>query len=162
PIKVRLKIHGENKIERTTVGRIEFNRLLPVEFGFYNTAVDAKMIKEIVTEAIEKQPQDRVAQLIDDIKQTGFEAATKSGLSVSVTDCEMIEEKDEIIEQANRRVEDIQQNYQEGLITNEERKKLTYQIWMETTDVVADKTWESYSSKNAVKVMIDSGGTRAS
>jgi len=162
PIKVRLKIHGENKIERTTVGRIEFNRLLPVEFGFYNTAVDAKMIKEIVTEAIEKQPQDRVAQLIDDIKQTGFEAATKSGLSVSVTDCEMIDEKDEIIEQANRRVEDIQQNYQEGLITNEERKKLTYQIWMETTDVVADKTWESYSSKNAVKVMIDSGGTRAS
>ncbi|MBU1966893.1 DNA-directed RNA polymerase subunit beta', partial [Patescibacteria group bacterium] len=162
PIKVRLVIDGKSEIVRTTVGRIEFNELLSAQFSFINEAVTAKKIKELVTQAIETQPREQITHLIDNIKDIGFEAATLSGISVSVADCEMIGEKDLIIEEANKKVEKIQENYQEGLITNDERKKLTYTVWMDTTEEVANKTWNSYDERNAVKVIIDSGGTRAS
>jgi DNA-directed RNA polymerase subunit beta' len=162
PIKVRLVINEKPEIIRTTVGRIEFNQLLSDKFSFINEAVTSKKIKELVTLAIETQSREETTRLIDSIKNIGFQAATDSGISVSVADCEMIEEKDQIIDIANKKVEEIQESYQEGLITNEERKKLTYEVWMDTTDEVADKTWNSYDKDNAVRVIIDSGGTRAS
>jgi len=146
----------------TTVGRLEFNDLLPDTFDFINADVTAKKIKEIVTQAISMHDHLRVAQLIDDIKDLGFMAATVSGLSVSVTDCAMIPEKQGIIEQANKRVETIQEQYQNGFISGEERKRMAFAVWMETTDEVAEKTWDSYDTSNAVKIMINSGGTRAS
>ncbi len=162
PIKVRLEVKGEQKIIKTTIGRIEFNRILPEELDYLNTTVSAKKIKQLVTEAIESQERAVITKLIDDIKDLGFKGATDSGLSVSVTDCKMIEEKDQIIEQANKDVEEVQESYQEGMITDEERKKLSQEIWMKTTEEVADKTWKSYEADNAVKIIIDSGGTRAS
>src|SRR5690606_29584945 len=68
----------------------------------------------------------------------------------------------EIIAQANKRAEDVQDSYLQGLITRDERRRLTFEVWMETTDEVADKTWNNLEENNAVKVMINSGGTRAS
>jgi DNA-directed RNA polymerase subunit beta' len=67
-----------------------------------------------------------------------------------------------MIEEANQRSAKVHQNYQAGLITAEERKKKNFDIWMDTTEDVADKTWNSYAKDNAVKVIIESGGTRAS
>lgn len=162
PIRVRLMIDGKPTITRTTVGRITFNNLLGEDARFINEAVSAKKIKALVTQAIETKPRETITKLIDDIKTLGFQGATNSGISVSVVDCEMIDEKDTIIDQANKKVEKIQDSYQEGLVTDEERKKLTYDVWMKTTEEVADKTWNSYEKDNAVKVIIDSGGTRAS
>jgi len=153
---------SSGEIKETTVGRLQFNDLLPAEFGFINEAVTAKKVKEIVTTAIADFDQDRVAQLIDDIKNLGFIGATQSGLSVSVSDCEMIDDKDEIVAEANKKVEQIQDSYADGLISEEERKRLSFDVWIATTDVVAEKTWNSYDEDNAVKVMINSGGTRAS
>lgn len=162
-IKVRLTDHqGQAAIVETTIGRIEFNDILPEGFALINEPITAKKIKELVTQAIRTLPQERVAKLIDDIKNLGFAAATSSGLSVAVTDCKIISEKDLIIEEANKKAEVIQQDYLQGLITAEEKKRLTFDIWMKTTDEVAEKTWESYDDDNAVKIMINSGGTRAS
>ena len=102
-IKVRVTSEGETKIVETTVGRLKFNDILPEWYGFVNEAATAKKIKEIVTKSIEKEDSERVAKLIDDIKDMGFSAVTKSGLSVSVTDCKMIDSKDQIIDTANKK-----------------------------------------------------------
>jgi len=149
-------------IVETTIGRIEFNDLLPISAGFINEAVNAKKIKQIITQAIQDETDERVAQLIDDIKDLGFEAATVSGLSVSVTDCEMLDSKDQIIDGANKKVESVKDSYEQGLITDDERRRLAFDVWMKTTEQIADETWTTYSEKNAVKVIINSGGTRAS
>jgi DNA-directed RNA polymerase subunit beta' len=146
----------------TTVGRLQFNDLLGGFYEFMNEPINAKKIKELVTDAIEQQEQKKVAILIDAIKDLGFRAATQSGLSVSVSDMSMIEEKAEIIKGANSKAEAIQEQYLEGMIAEEERKRLTYDLWIDTTDEVAEKTWNSYAESNAIKVMINSGGTRAS
>lgn len=162
-IKVRLADRkGKMSLVETTMGRIMFNDIIPEEFEFINEAITAKKIKTLVTDAIIKLPRERVSKLIDDIKNLGFEAATISGLSVSVTDCKTIEEKESIVDEANKKAGEVQDSYLQGLITEEERKKLTFDIWMKTTDDVAEKTWNSYADENAVKVMINSGGTRAS
>ncbi len=161
-IKVRFVLAGKLQVMETTIGRLEFNDILPEHLRYINQPITAKKIKELVTAAIEKQPQPEVAILIDQIKDMGFSAATTSGLSVSVSDCQMLLEKDEIIEGANKRVEKVQDDYLQGLITSDERRKLSFEIWMQTTDEVAEKTWNSYDETNAVKIMINSGGTRAS
>ncbi|MBQ6436642.1 DNA-directed RNA polymerase subunit beta' [bacterium] len=161
-IKVRLDIDGKQQLVETTIGRIEFNDILPAGHPFINEPVNAKKIKDIVTEAIDTLDKSVVAKLIDDIKDLGFVAATISGLSVAVSDCQMIPEKDDIIKAANVKVGAIQDKYLDGMITNDEKKKLSFEVWIKTTDEVADKTWDSYAEDNAVKVMINSGGTRAS
>lgn len=161
-LKVRLQTATGSQIVTTTVGRLQFNDILPESMRFVNETLTAKRIKEIVTSAIEKFEDEEVAVLIDAIKDLGFKAATISGLSVSVSDCEMIEEKDEMIAEANGKAEDIQESYLQGLITEEERRRLSQDLWMKTTDEVAEKTWAAYPEHNAVKVMINSGGTRAS
>ena len=160
--KVRIQVGGKNQIVETTVGRLRFNDLLPAEFGFINEAIPAKKIKSLVTQAIKNLDRDTVTDLIDNIKNLGFEAATISGISVSVSDCEMIPEKAGIITLANKKVEEIQEQYNEGMIALEERKRLAFDVWIDTTEEIAEKTWKTYSADNAVKVIIESGGTRAS
>ncbi|MBD3249966.1 MAG: DNA-directed RNA polymerase subunit beta' [Candidatus Pacebacteria bacterium] len=161
-IKVRLTKGGKTEILTTTIGRIEFNDIFPDDVPFINEVVGSGQIKDIVTESIETLDDEVVVRIIDDIKDLGFKAATLSGISVSVTDCKMIEEKDQLIKEANKKAEQIHQSYQQGLITQEERKKKTIDIWMKATSEVADATWESYDRDNAVKVIINSGGSRAS
>lgn len=161
-LRQAIKVRIDGKIMATTVGRLQFNDILPEKFEFINEPVAANQIKEIITNAIGMLAQEEVSNFIDEIKNLGFAAATVSGLSVSVTDCAMIPEKDGIIDQANKRAESIQEQFQQGFVSAEERKRMTFNVWMETTDEVAEKTWNSYDESNAVKVMINSGGTRAS
>ncbi|HAU99055.1 MAG: DNA-directed RNA polymerase subunit beta' [Microgenomates group bacterium GW2011_GWF2_45_18] len=163
-MKLRMKMPNTKKTEiiETTVGRLRFNAVLPEALQYMNTPVNAGALKSIVKKAITMFDSEQIRELIDDIKRLGFTSATMSGLSVSVADCVMIEEKDTLIVAANKRVEEVQENYLQGLITQEERRRLSFQIWMETTNTIAEKTWNNFSEDNAVKVMINSGGTRAS
>ena len=161
-IKVALNIKGQRQLVETSVGRLLFNSVLPESLRFINEVVDAKRIKKIVTKAIETEARQVVAKMIDDIKDLGFVASTQSGLSVSVTDCEMIDEKEQIIEVANKKVGTIQESYLQGLITADEKRRQSLDVWIKTTDELAEKTWDTYDDKNSVKVIIDSGGTRAS
>ena len=159
--EIEVRIDANTRIT-TTVGRLQFNDILPSSFSFVNEAVNAGKIKQIVTKAIEQEEWQEVTRMIDEIKDLGFRAATESGLSVSVTDCAIIPEKDEMIEGANKKAEVIQEHFLDGLISNDERKRSVFDLWMHTTDEVAEKTWDSYDQDNVVKIMIQSGGTRAS
>ncbi len=161
-IRMRMKSHLDPSIVTTTVGRILFNEILPESLRFINAPVTAGAIKDLVRKSISLEGEATTAELIDSIKQLGFQAATTSGISIAVSDCQIIPEKQQLIEAANKRAEEVEQNYKMGLITNEERRRLTNEIWMETTDTIADKTWETFPEDNAVKMSIDSGGTRAS
>lgn len=158
PIKIRM----QGSIIETCVGRILLNEVLPEDLRFINAPVNAGAVKDLVRRAIKLYPKERVVKFIDEFKNLGFWAATISGLSVSVSDNIMIADKKDIITSANRRAEEVQENYRMGLITADEKRRLTQEIWMETTDEIADKTWSAFLPTNAVKIIIDSGGTRAS
>ncbi|MBI2613791.1 MAG: DNA-directed RNA polymerase subunit beta' [Candidatus Levybacteria bacterium] len=157
PIIVRV----EDKNQQTSVGRILLNEALPSSFEFINRSISASGIKTIVTEAITKRTPDEVESLIDAIKKLGFYGATVSGISVSVFDNEMIKGRRDYVHEADKKVAQIEQDYQKGLITDEERKRLANDIWLNATDTIADLTWNNLKSTNVIKLIIDSEGARA-
>lgn len=149
-------------IVETSVGRLMFNELLPDAFDYINEAIPASGIKKIITSAMKKIADEAtVAQLIDSIKTLGFYGATVSGISVSVFDNEIIPEKNSMIAEAEEKVTVIEDEYQKGLITLDERKRLANDVWLKYTDTIADRTWKSIKPTNPIRVSIDSGGTRA-
>ena len=157
-VKVRL-----NKvITATTVGRLLFNEALPESLRFINQPVRSAEVKALVKKAISLCTPEETVKLIDDLKNFGFNAATVSGLSVSVSDCKTVPEKSELIRTANKKALLIEENYKNGLITREEKRRLSNQLWMDTTDEIAEKTWKNFEEENCVKLIINSGGTRAS
>jgi len=157
PIQVRV----DGKVTETSVGRVLFNELLPEKMQFINEAIKASGVKRIVTEAIKTQTADEVEFLIDGIKKLGFYAAMVSGISVSVFDNKMVPQKDGMIEVTEKKIKEIEGEYQQGLITNDERKRLGNDAWFKTTDAIADLTWEALTTENAIKLIIDSEGARA-
>ncbi|MBI5619725.1 DNA-directed RNA polymerase subunit beta' [Candidatus Gottesmanbacteria bacterium] len=158
---VRVGVDGE--LLETTIGRVLFNEILPQELRFMNAPVKAATVKSIITKALAIYSKEEVVTLIDAIKDLGFWGATLSGgLSVSVFDCEIIAEKQKIITETEAKVAEVDQNYQQGLITLEEKKRLSNDIWIEVTERIADLTWQALEADNPVKMIIDSGGARAS
>ncbi|MBI2010049.1 MAG: DNA-directed RNA polymerase subunit beta' [Candidatus Chisholmbacteria bacterium] len=161
-VRMRLKAKIAPTIVKTSVGRILFNEILPESLRFINQPVTAGAIKDLVRRSIATEGKAATTKLIDAIKKTGFQAATLSGISIAVSDCKIIPEKGELIEAANKKAETVEQNFKLGLITAEEKRRLVNEVWMDTTDEIADRTWENFEDENAVKMSIDSGGTRAS
>jgi len=157
PIKVRVN----NEIIETTCGRLMFNEKLPPILGFINESIKASGIKRIVTKAITICKSEEVVSLIDNIKSLGFYGATISGISISVFDNQMVPEKDAIIQTAEKKITHIDQEYQEGLITLDEKKRLANDVWLKATDEIADLTWNALKATNVIKITIDSEGARA-
>ena len=166
PIQVRIPLKkddekGEKQLIETTVGRLLFSELLPSHFPYVNESVTAAGIKKLITKAIESSTVDEVADLIDNVKTLGFFGATIAGISVSVFDNQIISEKNSLIEEAEKKVTEIDEEYQQGLITLDERKRLSNDVWMKYTDLIADRTWKTFKPTNPIRVSIDSGGSRA-
>ncbi len=157
PISVR--VGGKNA--ETTLGRLMFNEKLPKALGFINEPVKASGIKALVTKAISICSSDEVADLIDNIKTLGFYGSTISGISVSVFDNTMVSEKGKLIKESEEKVSGVEKDYQEGLITIDEKKRLSNEIWLKTTDELANLTWDNLNKGNMIRVIIDSEGARA-
>ncbi len=160
-IRTRVSVKIGKEILETTVGRVLFNMQLPEEMRFMNETVSAAMVKKLINSAIDKMPEEEVSKLIDKLKGLGFEGATFSGLSVSVFDCKIVDNKDEIIHKADLEVETIEKNFKMGLITRDEQRRLSQEVWLAVTNELADLTWRSLKEDNAIKIISDSGGSRA-
>ncbi|MBI3984441.1 MAG: DNA-directed RNA polymerase subunit beta' [Candidatus Levybacteria bacterium] len=145
----------------TTLGRLMLNERLPKDVGFINDSIKASGIKKIITNAIKTLTADEVEALIDNIKSLGFYGSTVSGISVSVFDNEMVEGKKKFIDEAEKKVAAIEDDYLAGLITNDEKKRLSNQVWLETTETIADLTWDNLKTGNVIRTIIDSEGARA-
>ncbi|MBW7959996.1 DNA-directed RNA polymerase subunit beta' [Patescibacteria group bacterium] len=164
-IKLRepILVKVEGKVIRTTIGRIIFNQALTKDISFINQEVKASDLKSLIVKAIRLYDEKTVGALIDRLKELGFWSATLSGgLSVSIFDCQMVDEKDKIIEETEKQVEKVDKNFQQGLLTLDEKKRYSNKLWIDTTERLADKTWAALDEENPVKIIIKSGGARAS
>lgn len=157
PIMIRV---NETVLE-TTYGRVLFNEKLLAGMPFVNEAVKAATITRIVTQAMVTYPEHEVAKLIDNIKEIGFYGATMSGISVSTFDLKMIPNKHTFIDEAEQKIKEIENEYQTGLITLAEQKRLANDVWFETTEKMANLTWDLFEDQDMVKIIAESGGARA-
>jgi len=158
PVKVRM----ESEIIDTTVGRILFNEALPINLRFVNESVSRAVVTKIFNKAFKDCDTATIVGMIDSVKNIGFWAGTISGISVSITDCIISPQKEDIIKEANQHVSEIDDNFANGLITFEEKKRLTQEIWLETTEKIALVTWELFEPSNPIRIIIDAGAGKAS
>jgi len=157
-----MKVRVEKEILETTVGRVLFNEILPPEIPFVNDSVRQRTIQALVTRAIQICERERVIKLIDDLKDLGFYFSTQSGLSAGIFDCKIYPQKDEIIKTSNDKANQLEENLSQGLITEEEKRRLVKEIWRDTADEVADLTWNEFEPENSIRLIIDAGLGRTS
>ncbi|KKS64516.1 MAG: DNA-directed RNA polymerase, partial [Candidatus Daviesbacteria bacterium GW2011_GWA1_42_6] len=158
--KIKVRFEDGQDIE-TTPGRVFFNQALLPGMSFVNEAVGAKGIQEIVMKAFNRFSKDEVQELVDNLKDFGFWGSTLSGLSLGIFDNKIIPEKDKLIESGDKEIAEVETNFRKGLITNEEKRVLTEEIWTRIGDDIAKKTLASLTPDNPVSIIVESGGARA-
>ncbi len=144
------------KVE-TTIGRIIFNSILPDDFPFINKHMSKKSLRELVSEIIYRYGTERANEVLDHLKDLGFEYATLSGLSWGMDDLIVPTQKSAIIERATKEVETVQRQYEEGLLTNEERRRRVIAIWRKANDELSELVPKTLDPHGPVYSIIDSG-----
>ncbi len=158
---IAVKINGN--LTKTTYGRIWFNQILPKEFPFLNEAMaGSKSVNDLIVKSLEIAGRLKTVKLIDSLKDIGFKGFTLSGLSLSMADCGNLPGKEKIIHEANRQVEEIEENYKNGLISNDEKQRLSQAIWMEKTQEIAEQTWATLDIDSPIRIISAAGIKRAS
>ncbi|MBI3443548.1 DNA-directed RNA polymerase subunit beta' [Candidatus Woesebacteria bacterium] len=161
-LRQRINIKMNRQIIETTPGRIIFNETLPEEFDFVNESVNSSIIKDIFTRAYSKIERKKLVDMIDAIKDLGFWGVTISGLSFGIADSTIHPEKNKLIKEADAKVSTYEKNFNLGLITLEEKRRLIQQIWIETTEEIADKTWAIIDPTSSIRLVVDAKVGRTS
>ncbi|APD07216.1 DNA-directed RNA polymerase [Flavobacteriaceae bacterium UJ101] len=162
-VKVDVKENGEfvNKLIETTVGRVLFNDVVPNSVGYINEVLTKKSLRTIIGNILKETDVPTTAQFLDDMKTLGYNNAFEGGLSFSLGDILIPDQKEPMINEAVDQVEGVKSNYNMGLITNNERYNQVIDIWTTTnaklTDIVMKRMTEDQQGFNSVYMMLDSG-----
>ncbi len=174
PIRVRMfrEVDGEmkHKLVTTTVGRMIYNEAIPQDLGLVdrtnpetmfdlevNEVVGKKMLGKIIDKCITKHGFTTSAGMLDAIKDLGYHYSTVGSLTVAIADMTVPSKKYELIGETEKEIVRIDKQYRRGLITNDERYRLTVSAWEKTTKDVTDALQESMDQYNPIFMMADSG-----
>ncbi|HLC44906.1 MAG TPA: DNA-directed RNA polymerase subunit beta' [Patescibacteria group bacterium] len=156
-LKARIKVRLNGQLVETCIGRIIMNELLPADFGFVNDVFDTKRIKRLIREFYKKYGVAVTADLLDEIKRVGFTYATKSGISWGMDDLTVPDTKQQLVAEADSHVNKTFQEFQEGLLTEQERYNRVVEIWAEVRDKVSASVAKGLDPHGMVSLMVVSG-----
>jgi DNA-directed RNA polymerase subunit beta' len=171
-VRVSKKIKGETvsgNVE-STLGRFLFNEILPQDLGFVDRSkpenalllevdfhVGKKQLKDILQHVIDVHGTTKTAEVLDDIKATGYKYSTKAAMTVSISEMTVPPIKKQLIAEAEKKVEKAAQDYRRGRSTEEERYKSVIKVWQETDDILRDALLTGLDKYNNIFMMADSG-----
>ncbi len=156
-LKAKIKVRIDGELIETCVGRVLFNEVLPKELQFINDVINKKKATAIIGKAYRMFGNEKTAELIDRIKNVGFENVTRSGFTLSMGDMVVPKEKNELIEKGNKEVEEVRQLYKQGLLTDTERYSKVIEIWTRTKDQIAEYAQKAIGESNSMHQLIESG-----
>jgi DNA-directed RNA polymerase subunit beta' len=162
-VKTNIRENGVlvNKLIETTVGRVMFNQHTPKAVGFVNQLLTKKSLREIIGDIIKITDVPTTAKFLDDIKTLGFRMAFRGGLSFNVNDLVVPETRQALLDGAKVEVEEVWENYNMGLITNNERYNQVIDIWSRVdtriTETLIREMAIDKQGFNSVYMMLDSG-----
>jgi DNA-directed RNA polymerase subunit beta' len=136
-----------------------FNELLPKGYAFVNKQMHKKVQASIINDLAERYPMIVVAQTVDKLKDAGFHWATRSGVTIAMSDVLVPPNKAEILDGYEEKADVIEKKYQRGGLTREERTDALVTIWKDATEEVGNALREHYPSDNPIITLIDSGAT---
>jgi DNA-directed RNA polymerase subunit beta' len=163
-IKLRAKVlvtkRRYTRLIDTTVGRAIFNSALPEELRYRNEEMDKGKLRQLVAECYHRLGPDATATMVDEIKEMGFRYATRSGLTIAVSDITIPEEKEVILRAVTTEAEDIERQYRRGLITENEQYVKKVELWTEAMDEVTEAVAKSLDPMGPIRLMAASGATK--
>ena len=150
-------VPGSPVLVKTTLGRAIFNEALPTDYPFVEELADKGEISVIVNDLAERYPKVEVAATLDRIKDAGFYWATRSGVTVALSDVLTPPSKGKILEGAEAKAAKVQTQYETGLITDEERRQELIELWNKATSEVATAMQVNMPVDNNINRMVSSG-----
>ena len=161
-IKVRWEdVDGNHSIIDTSTGRVLFNQVVPREVGFINQLLTKKALRDIIGDILKVVGIAGTAKFLDDMKNLGYYWAFKGGLSFKLSDVVIPPEKEKLVNEAGTKVQEVFDNYNMGLITNNERYNQVIDIWTNTnsrlTNILMDRLKNDQQGFNSIYMMFDSG-----
>ncbi|MCJ7656891.1 MAG: DNA-directed RNA polymerase subunit beta', partial [Candidatus Atribacteria bacterium] len=156
-LHANIKCRIDNSLKGTTVGRIIFNEIFPDDMDFINLTITKKSLEKIISFVYRKYGKEITVDILDKIKKLGFNFATSSGISIGIADLEIPSQKDEILGVAEKEVDKIQEQYNYGLIMDDEREQKIVNAWTKAADDVVDAILKNLSKFNPLYIMADSG-----
>jgi DNA-directed RNA polymerase subunit beta' len=160
-LHTRVKVRIKGKLIETSAGRVVFNEIIPEEMGFINEILTKKRMEIIVAQAYKTVGSRRTVELLDALKELGFNYAMKAGITIGLDDVLIPDEKVKLVEKSNSEVDHIRTLYEKGVITDGERYNKVIDVWTRTTNQVAEHLFEhlqhSQDGFNPVFMMADSG-----
>ncbi|QEE60595.1 DNA-directed RNA polymerase subunit beta' [Salinibacterium sp. dk2585] len=160
--KVRIRLIGDKfengaELKETTLGRALFNEALPEDYPWVEALADKGQLSAIVNDLAERYPKVEVAATLDRIKDAGFYWATRSGVTVALSDILTPPTKRAIIEGYEKQAAKVQSQFEKGLTTDAERRQELIEIWNKATAEVATAMQENMPSDNNINRMVTSG-----
>lgn len=156
-LQEKIKVKINDQIIETSVGRLIFNKMLPTSFGFYNQNLNSKEIKKIVGRILSSLDKNTVINLLDKIKSLGFKYITQSGLSWGINDIPVLKEKPALIKKGEERIKEIQEQYENGLLTDHERYVKVVEVWTEIKNEITEISKNSFDPESSLYSIINSG-----
>ncbi|MDP3789759.1 MAG: DNA-directed RNA polymerase subunit beta', partial [Candidatus Omnitrophota bacterium] len=153
----KIKLRLDKETIETTPGRVLFNEYLPKNLSFVNESLNKSKISKVIADCYNILGHNATIKLLDDLKQIGFESATKAGISIAIDDLKIPSKKKVFIEEAQKEVDSVENQYRNGLITDGERRNKVVDIWTHCTDKVTELIFKELDSFNPVFMMADSG-----
>jgi len=141
----------------TTVGRIIFNESIPDDFEYINHALTKKELNQFFANIIAKYGFDKTSNILNEISQLGFKYAMHSGVTWSMSDLKIPVEKQAMLDEAYKKIDIIKKQYQEGLLTNEERRVRVIEVWHNVKSQVEKIVSKTLDAKGPVYTIISSG-----
>jgi DNA-directed RNA polymerase subunit beta' len=148
---------GEPAVLDTTLGRALFNEALPADYPYVNFEVGKKQVGSIVNDLAERYTKVEVARALDALKDLGYHWATRSGVTVSIEDVVTPPRKAEILETFEAQAKKVQQQFERGLITDDERRQELIEIWTQASNKVAEELETTFDKTNPIYMMVHSG-----
>lgn len=161
-IHEKIKLRLETGIIETTPGRVIFNTIVCKELGFQNYMLHKKRLSELILETFKKVGLEATVKFLDNLKNLGFSEATKASLSMGVKDVRIPQNKMAVLGEAYKRVEVVRKQYEDGIITEGERKSKIISIWTEVTSDISEELFKLISHTddlvlNPLYLMMSSG-----
>ncbi|MFD1716527.1 DNA-directed RNA polymerase subunit beta' [Georgenia deserti] len=148
---------GQPVVLETTLGRALFNELLPTDYPYINHVADKKVLGALVNDLAERYPKVEVGASLDALKEAGYRWATWSGMTIAASDVVAPQAKAEILDRYEGEAAKIQEQYDMGLITDDERRQELIDLWTRATDEVDRSMRENFPQRNTVFRMVSSG-----
>ncbi len=156
-IRAKIKVRIDGEIVETSVGRIIFNEALPEEIPYKNEVMGAGNIKGVVAQIIKNYEPKEAHLMLYKIKNLGFKYSTLSGISWGMDDLVIPKEKKKVIEEAEKKAEEVEDYYDQGLFSADERTEKVIEVWTKAKDKIEDLIPETLSEYGSVLTITESG-----